>query len=61
MDDIADSIIWKDFLSVNLKMRSSAVFKDKEPEEGEDPEDPEVAKRLKFPWHCEKGIIDNSR
>jgi hypothetical protein len=23
MDEIADSIIWKDFLSVNLKMRSS--------------------------------------
>jgi nucleoside-diphosphate-sugar epimerase len=36
-DEIADSIIWKDFLSVNLKMRSSAVFKDKEPDEGEDP------------------------
>lgn len=42
-------------------MKSSIVFKDKEPAEGEDIEDPEVAKRLKFPWHCEKGIVENAR
>lgn len=60
-DDIADSIIWKDLLSINLKMKSSIVFKDKEPAEGEDIEDPAVAKRLKFPWHCEKGIVENAR
>ena len=56
-DEISDSIIWKDFLSMNLKMKSSMVFKDKEAAEGEDIEDPAVAKRLKFPWHCEKGIV----
>lgn len=41
-------------------MKTSAVFKDGEPPEGaEDPE--EEAKKLKFPWHCEKGIIKNIR
>ena len=60
-DEISDSIIWKDLLSVNLKMKSSLVFRDKEPAEGEDPEDPAVMKRLKFPWHCEKGIVDNAK
>lgn len=37
------------------------IFKDKEPAEGEDIEDAAVAKRLKFPWHCEKGIVENAR
>lgn len=59
-DDIADSIIWKDFLTINLKMKTSDVFKDGEPpEDAEDPE--EAAKALKFPWHCEKGIIENAK
>lgn len=61
MNEISDSIIWKDFLSVNLKMKSSMIFKDKEAAEGEDIEDAAVAKRLKFPWHCEKGIVENAR
>ncbi len=41
-------------------MKNSDVFKDGEPpEDAEDPE--EAAKKLKFPWHTEKGIIDNIR
>lgn len=40
-------------------MKASEAFKDGEPaEDAEDPE--EEAKKLKFPWHCEKGIIDNA-
>lgn len=43
---------------INLKMKCSKAFKDGEPsEDAEDPE--EEAKKLKFPWHCEKGIINN--
>lgn len=50
---------WAEFLTLNLKMRSSDVMKDEEPpEDAEDPE--EAAKQLKFPWHCEKGIIKNA-
>lgn len=49
-----------EFLSIDLKIRTSDVFKDGEPpEDAEDPE--EAAKKLKFPWHAEKGIIDNIR
>jgi len=49
---------WAEFLALNLKMRSSDVMKDEEPpEDAEDPE--EAAKQLKFPWHCQKGIIKN--
>lgn len=41
-------------------MKTSDVFKDGEPpEDAEDPE--EAAKKLKFAWHTEKGIIDNIR
>lgn len=41
-------------------MKASDVFKDGEPpEDAEDPE--EAAKKLKFPWHAEKGIIENIR
>jgi len=58
-DDISDSIIWKDFLRINLKMKTSDVFKDKEPVEGEEEEEGENSK-LKFPWHCEKGIVENA-
>jgi adenylate kinase len=40
-------------------MKCSDAFKDGEPaEDAEDPE--EEAKKLRFPWHCEKGIINNS-
>jgi len=59
-DDIADSIIWKDFLSINLKMKTSDVFKDGEA--AEDAEDAEGdADKLKFPWHCEKGLFANAK
>jgi len=46
---------------MNLKMRSSDAFKDGDvPEDaGDDAE--ELAKKLKFPWHCEKGIGENIR
>ena len=51
----------KEFLPMNLKMKASDAFKDGEvPEDaGEDAE--ELAKKLKFPWHCEKGIGENIR
>ena len=51
----------KEFLKINLKMRASDAFKDGEvPEDaGDDAE--ELAKALKFPWHCEKGILANIR
>jgi adenylate kinase len=40
-------------------MKTSDVFKDGEPpEEAEDPE--AEAAKLKFPWHCEKGILENT-
>lgn len=58
--DIADSIIWKDFMTINLKMKTSDVFKDKDPPEGEE-ENEELLSKLKFPWHCERGIVDNAR
>jgi len=57
---VSDSIIWKDFLMINLKMKTSDVFKDGEP--AEDAEDPEAAAlKLKFPWHCENGIVECAR
>lgn len=47
-------------LKMNLKIKTSDAFKDGEPpEDAEDPE--EAAKKLKFPWHCEKGIVENVR
>jgi hypothetical protein len=47
-------------LSINLKVRSSDVFKDGEP--AEDAEDQEAAAAaLKFPWHCEGGIVGNAK
>jgi SpoVK/Ycf46/Vps4 family AAA+-type ATPase len=47
-------------LPINLKMKTSDAFKDYDPpEDAEDPE--EAAKKLKFPWHCEKGIVENMR
>jgi adenylate kinase len=51
----------KEFLTINLKMKASEAFKDGDvPEDaGEDAE--ELAKKLKFPWHCEKGIGENIR
>jgi hypothetical protein len=53
----------REFLKMNLKMRASDAFKDGElPEELAGAEDAEEqAKKLKFPWHCEKGIGENIR
>jgi len=53
-------MVFRDFFMLNLKIKSSDAFKDKEPAEGEELEEAEVAK-LKFPWHCEKGILENAR
>lgn len=57
---ISNSIIWKDFLMINLKMKSSDVFKNLEWKGEEDPS-PEDEEKLKFPWHCEKGIVENAQ
>ena len=51
----------KEFLMINLKMRASDAFKDGEVPEDAGEEAEEIAKKLKFPWHCEKGIIENIR
>ncbi len=55
---------WQDRFMINLKMKCSDAFKDGEltPEQEENLEDEEkedLLKQLKFPWHCEKGIIGN--
>ena len=56
-DEVKDKE-WAEFLTLDLKMKASSVLKDDEPpEDAEDPE--EAAKALKFPWHCQKGIIKN--
>ena len=59
IQDISDSIIWKDFMAINLKMKTSDVFKDKDPPEGEE-EEADPAK-FKFPWHCERGVIADAK
>ena len=47
-------------MSIDLKMKTSDAFKDGEPPE--DAEDPEAeAAKLKFPWHCENGIVANGK
>ncbi len=51
----------KEFLFINLKMRASDAFKDGEVPEDAGEEAEELAKKLKFPWHCEKGIGENIR
>ena len=48
---ISDSIMWKNLLTVNLKIKTSDVFKDNEPPEDQELDDKELEK-LKFPWHC---------
>lgn len=57
LDGVVDED-WSEFFNIDIKMKSSPVLKDIEPpENSEDPEGD--AKRGKFPWHCEKGIIGN--
>ena len=51
----------REFLFINLKMRTSDAFKDGEVPEDAGEEAEELAKKLKFPWHCEKGIGENIR
>jgi len=52
--DISDSIIWKDFLGMNLKMRSSDIFDDsKDIPEDVDQEDPVAMAPYRFPWWSE--------
>lgn len=58
--EIPDSIFWKAFMLLNLMMRSSSIYKKKALPEGEEGEEEDEAK-LKFPWHCKKGIIKNAR
>ena len=45
---------------MNIKMRSSDVFKDKTPPEEVDVEDEKAMEPFKFKWHCQKGIIENA-
>jgi hypothetical protein len=53
---------------VNLKIKTSDVFKDREEEdeenvdggeEGDEEKEKDLEKEPKFKWHCEKGIIEN--
>jgi hypothetical protein len=44
---------------INLKMKSSSIFRSKVHPEGEELEEAELHK-LNFPCHCKKGIIDNA-
>ena len=41
-------------------MKTSKAFRDKDPPEEVDAEDAEAMKAFKFPWHCEKGLVENS-
>jgi len=52
---------WRDFLTINLKMKTSSVFKDGQltPEQEEEENAEELLNALKFNWHSEKGIIEN--
>jgi hypothetical protein len=42
-------------------MKTSDAFKDKEPPEGEEEEEGADASKFKFPWFCEKGILENAK
>ena len=41
-------------------MKTSNAFKDLDPPEDLGDDDEEALKNLKFPWHCENGIVDNA-
>lgn len=58
-DAIADDVTgWKDFLSINLKMKASDAFKaiPLKPEQEELEEAEDLRKANEFPWHAQKGI-----
>lgn len=58
--EIANSVYWKERLTVNLKMKTSDAFRDNEaPEDAE--LDDAAQEALKFPWHCKEGIIENTK
>ena len=61
--ELPDSIFWKDFMLINLKMRASSIFKKKVlPEKEEEGGDEEANEDLlKFNWHCKKGIVGEAR
>ena len=60
VNEIPDSIFWKDFMLINLKLRASSIFKKKPvPEEAE--LEPEEEEKLKFKWHSKEGIIGKTR
>ena len=46
---------------INIKIRSSNVFKDGVPPDDFEGDAEIETERLKFPWHCEKGIVDNMK
>jgi len=50
---------WKDFLTINLKMKASDAFRPPPlaPELEEEEDADELREQLKFPWHTQKGII----
>lgn len=54
---------WSKFLTINLRMKTSDVFKDAEltteEEKGEEEEQEAKLKELKYPWHAEQGIVEN--
>jgi len=59
----ADWSSWSKFLTINLRMKTSDVFKDAEltTEEEKLEEEDQAAKleEAKFPWHSEQGIVEN--
>lgn len=61
--DEADWSSWSKFLTINLRMKTSDVFKDAEltTEEEKLEEEEQTAKteEIKFPWHAELGIVEN--
>jgi len=59
-NSVPDTMFWKDFMLIDLKMRTSSVFK-KLPvptdEEGNEVElNEQQEELLKFDWHCKEGI-----
>lgn len=59
-DSIADSLGWKEQLTINLRMKASEAFKSMpmtpEELELEAEEQEELQKKKKFPWHAKFGI-----
>jgi len=58
-DDVPEYWGWKDFLTINLKMKTSDAFKNGEltPEQEEEDDAEAILESLKFPWHAQKGVI----